>query len=218
MSGQIPGETPLDFLTKNLRQPIKVIEPQDVLNKVDAERAAAEAAKTQPKPEIPFDIHPEKQSTSPPAFEPNKEGSEDAKSLGADGDEGNVPAASGDFKRLRTALKDANKTLAETKIEKEKLATQVKKYETGEAFPDILQEKENEIAKLSQYEKLVSLKTSRAYQEAYIKPLSTLRSKFVEYGKEYGVPEDVMNQALNLKNPRELDSFLEDHFTTLCRS
>lgn len=215
-SGMVSGETPLDFINKNMKQPVQVVQIQDVVAKVEQDRAIAEAArvkeaakpevKIETKPEVPFEIHPEITKAVEPHTAPD--------SVEVDNGETVNPKAE-DFKRVRTALKETNTVLNQIKAEKESLAAQVKKYETGEAFPEILQEKENKIAELSQYEKLVSLKTSKAYQEAYIKPLSTLRSKFIDYGKEYDVPEEVMNQALNLKSSRELDSFLEDHFTPL---
>lgn len=210
----IPGETPLDFLRKNLREPIKVVEPQAIVDQVSKERdakaaaeAAAAAVTVEPKPQEPtYDITPEVKKEEPT-------GGAAELVVGEDGEDASesTPAAE-NFKRLRTALKETNKTLETIKAEKEAVEKDLEKYKTGEAFPEVLQEKENKIAQLSRYEKLVSLKTSKEYQEAFIKPLSTLETKLAEYGKEYGIPPEVMNKALNLKTTPEINRFLEEHF------
>ena len=64
------------------------------------------------------------------------------------------------FKKLRTSHREVKKTLAEKIREAEELKDKVTKYETGEIVPDLIRQKDEEIARLSSYEKLVNLKGS----------------------------------------------------------
>lgn len=210
----VPGETPLDFLRKNLRTPVRVVEPETIVAKVEQERA--EKAKAEAVQNVsPYEITPEAKTSTPSTTIDIRQTGEGDISGSVDGeseDSSKTSLAAENFKKLKTELKKAYQTVDEIKAEKARIEEEVTKYKTGEAYPEVLQEKENKIAELSRYEKLVSLKTSKEYQESFIKPLSTLESKFVEYGKEYNVPPEVMKQALNLKTTPEINAFLEEHF------
>lgn len=219
-AGMIPGETPIDFIRKNMREPTQQVDPQKILEQVQQSQGTSPepVVAKQPNPPTPA---PE---TSTPVLEYDIQTPEDKKETletkteepqSAESDETKEHPGAGDFKRLRGALKEANTNLAAVREEKERLQADLEKYKNGEAFPDILQEKENRIAELSRYEKLVALKTSKEYREAYIRPLSVLETKLTDYGKEYNVPPEVMNKILNAKTTPELNRLLEDHFDSV---
>lgn len=193
-----------------------------------AQPAPAPQGAAEPEPE--FDINPPKKEADAkdtakneptaggevPAEAP-EEGAE------ADGDNGDtdLAATEGDpaaqnFKRLRTKLRETSTTLNTYKEENEKVKAELEKFKTGEVVPDLLQEKENEIARLSRYEKLHNLKMSPAYQEKYLKPLGTNQTKLKEIAKDYGIPDEhldhFVNDALSFTNRADLNRFLSDHF------
>ena len=119
------------------------------------------------------------------------------------------------FKKLRTSHREVKKTLAEKIREAEELKDKVTKYETGEIVPDLIRQKDEEIARLSSYEKLVNLKGSKEYKEKYVTPLQDTKAKLKEIFADYGVPQEeldtVINKALNAQKRPELNSFLLDH-------
>ena len=123
-----------------------------------------------------------------------------------------LPPAAENFKKLRTVLKEKSKALKEVTKEKENLAKTVERYETGAALPQVLKEKEDEISRLSHFEKLHSLKTSKEYQDKYVKPLSNLRNKLNQIATDYELPPEELNKALDITNTAELNRFLSSHF------
>lgn len=125
----------------------------------------------------------------------------------------NVPAAE-NFRKLREKVKHTTKTLAEVKAEKDALEVKVKDYETGKEAPEVVRSMGTRIAELEHFEKLHSLKTSKEYRDAFIRPLEQLQSKAAQMAEEYGVPGEVLNRALGLRN-RDLNGFLEQHFDSV---
>lgn len=120
------------------------------------------------------------------------------------------------FKRLRTSHSELKRTAAQLKEERDTLAEKVKKYDTGEVVPEVLLKKDEEITRLSKYEKLVNLKGSKEYREKFAEPIQEARNKLKEKFAEYNVPEEalenVVNSAFNTKTGRDLNLFLQDHF------
>jgi len=119
------------------------------------------------------------------------------------------------FKRLRTKVKAQEDALKAKDTELQSVAEKLKKYETGEIVPDVLQELQNENAKLSRYEKLHNLKASPEYFNTYVKPLDELTGSLKTLAKEYDLPEEVLDAALNTTSKAELNRFLSDHFDTV---
>lgn len=120
---------------------------------------------------------------------------------------------------VESSLKDMRKLLNETKTtikakdaEIEEVKTKLTKYEKGELFPEVIQEKDAEIARLSPFEKLHSLKTSREYREYFVKPMNQLTEKLEAIAKDYDLPPEVAKEALNINNRAELNRFLSNHF------
>lgn len=149
--------------------------------------------------EIPYDLNPHPKVDTKPEAEtkPVEESISDKEE---------------NFKNIRKKLGDVTSTLKEKDKAIEELSLKVKKYETGEELPDVLKEKDAEIERLSRYEKLMSLKTSPAYKEAYIAPLEKVQGRLGEIAKDYAIPDEVINRALNLTNKKELNEFLTEHF------
>lgn len=232
----VDGDDPLDFINKNLArlQPRNNVEPTEVIKEVEDKRAA-EAAEDKnyvvPVPDLDLtsSFHDKKQAadlTEPkPTEEPKTEEPEqpvEAEEIGeeqtdsdlegeGEGDDNKISAAE-NFKRLRGVVRETKKTLKTKEEELEAVNQKLQQYESGEVFPEVLKEKENRIAHLERCEKLVSLKTSPYYHEAFIKPLTETQEKLVALAKDYEIPEDVINQALSVTNRAELNRFLSSHF------
>lgn len=115
-------------------------------------------------------------------------------------------------------LKKAHKTLKTTHAQilkdLEDAQKKVKAYETGEAIPEVINQKEQEISELSRYKKLHNLKGSKEYQEAVTQPLESHRNRLKAYAEEYGIPEDVLVNASSLA-PRDQNEFLSNHFDSI---
>jgi len=120
------------------------------------------------------------------------------------------------FKRLRTSHSELKKTAADLKKERDELSAKLNKYDTGEIVPEVLKQKDEEITRLSKYEKLVNLKASKEYQEKFVTPIQATTAKLKEMFAEYGVPpeelDNAVNRAINTGNMVDLNRFLQEHF------
>jgi hypothetical protein len=117
-----------------------------------------------------------------------------------------------DYRSLAKAHRVMKKTYKEKLAELEAMQEEISKYKTGAVMPDKIQELSQEVARLKTYEQVVDLKSSREYQEKFLEPLNTSISEIVAYGKEYNIPENIMQKAVDITNEAELNSFLSDHF------
>lgn len=139
------------------------------------------------KPEVPLEVEPKEEGEATLTIEEN-------------------------LKRMRTRNQETHKELEAKKKEAEDLRKKVEELETGKVIPTILQEKENEIQRLSSFEKIVSLKTSKEYQEAFVKPLNDKSLRLKEIAADYNIPEEVMKKAVGITNRADLNRFLSNHF------
>lgn len=208
------GETPMDVLNNIMqRGEPEPFNPQKVADNIRAEREQAADNLPDPiHPQSPDSVDSNVASPLPPEElipEPqsSKPSTEDLLTL--------KDNAAENFKKLRTSLSETKKALKEK--EDALLAKQaaLEEYETGKKVPDFVFEKEKRIAELERFEKLHSLKTSREYTDNYIKPIEAIKEKLHAIGKEYEVPEEVVDQAIGITNRRELNKFLRDHFEDL---
>lgn len=117
------------------------------------------------------------------------------------------------------SIKDMRKIINQNKSELEaertaraKLEADLEKFKTGEAIPDVLREKEEEIDRLKRYESLHGLKLSTEYQKKFVEPFNNSVAQAQSVAKDYGVEEDVVQEALHIDNKRELNAFLRAHF------
>ena len=120
------------------------------------------------------------------------------------------------FKNIRKALSETKAALKEKEKALEETSSKLKAYDTADELPPgvaaQIKERDDKIAKLSKYESIVALKTSDAYKEKFIKPVESIKQKLNAIGKDYSIPPDVMQKALELKNTRSLNAFLSDNF------
>lgn len=119
------------------------------------------------------------------------------------------------FEKLRGVYKETKKSLKTVQEENRALAEKVSNYESGEVVPEVLRQKDEEIVRLSRFEKLVNLKGSKEYREKYINPLNEKTTKLKEMFAEYGVPAEhldhVVSKALTTTNRVDLNRFLQEH-------
>ena len=116
------------------------------------------------------------------------------------------------FKAMRKKLSETSKTLEEIAKQKQELEEKLKKVESGEELPEVVRAKDLKIAELEKYQQLHALKLSPAYKEAYVKPIENIKQRLIEIAADYEIPADVLTEALNVTNRRDLNAFLSDHF------
>ncbi len=155
----------------------------------------------------------EKTDANPQKTEPVSQ--EDASSNDADEEANLANPGAENFKKLRKSHGELKKSLAEIAREKEELRSKLTQYETGEAVPEVLKAKDEEITRLSRYEKLVNLKGSKEYKEKYVTPIEQTKQKLKEIFADYGVPaealDSVVNKAINTSKRPELNQMLLEH-------
>lgn len=209
------GSSPLDFIRNNLNTPplSPPIEPQSVIKEVETKReeqisseiTTPEKVEAPETTDIKYDINPEipKSDIKTDATEPETKQEEPEPAPNSKEE---------NFKKLRQKLHETNTIIKDKEDKLKSLEEKVKKYETGEELPDVLKAKEERIQELEKYERLHALKLSPAYKERFIKPLNVLKERLSDIAADYEIPSNVLEQALNITNRRELNSFLAEHF------
>lgn len=212
------SENIMDFIKANSTIPggtPEEIKPEEIIQEVEASIAKEEASKVTDPPKDVTNVLPETTPENKPAL-PDTEAPtpKEAKPSDVAVDEIDVPdvPVAENFKRLRTKLKETSKTLKGFQEEKAKLEKEIESYKTGKVVPEALQGMEDRVKELEHFERIHSLKTSRAYQEQYIKPLSELKTKLGALAADYDIPPEYMNDALNITNKADLNRFLSQHF------
>lgn len=214
LSSMKEANDPLQFIKDNLKPP--PINPQAI-----SDEAAKKAALSQ-SPAIP------PAADKPPVFDskitippitvtdtPKKEAASDSLKELEDPFPGeDIPKDSiqENFKKLRSFFRETRSKVKETETKLSEVQGELEKYKKGEILPDALKELTTRNAELEKYEKLVALKTSKSYQEKFVKPLSSIQSQINAIAKDYEIPEDVISKALTIDNRAELNRFLSDHF------
>ena len=202
------ADNPLDFIRSNLKGPL----PPEVAalpTQLVAEEDKKREQPTSPVPEA-------KKESSPYPFDPKPE-IKDENKPDATPSETTQSHAEGDdkeenFKILRKKTAELSNVVKEKEKAVEELQEKVKKYETGAELPEVLKAKEARIAELERYERIHALKTSPAYKEQFIKPLTGIKNRLNDIAKDYEIPEEVMSRALELKNRKDLNGFLSENF------
>ncbi len=199
----VSGDSPLDFIKKNLEartpQPEDQL-PQQALAAEEAKRAEAEAPVEPEAPEAPAEPEPEVQTAPEPEAPVEPEAPQEPDN-----------SVATNFKNVRKILTETKTQLSTKEQELQAARQELEKYKTGEILPEELQAKEAEIARLSKFEKIVSLKTSPEYQEKYIKPLSSIQEQLTAIANDYRIPPAKLIGAMNITNQAELNRFLSSH-------
>ena len=116
------------------------------------------------------------------------------------------------FKALRAKIKETKEALKAKDLAYQEITEKVSKYEKGEVLPETLKQREARISELERFERLHSLKTSPSYKRAFVEPVQQIQQKLGGIAKDYGLPEQAINQAMGLTNKRDLNKFLTEHF------
>ena len=197
------AESPLDFIRSNLKGPLPpevAALPAQLVAEEDKKREQPVSPVPEAKKEAspyPFEAKPEPKKEEPAQPTPEAQPTDDKEE---------------NFKNLRKKVSETVTTLKEKEKTVEELQTKIKKYETGEELPEVLKAKEARIAELERYERLHALKTSPAYKEQFIKPLTGIKDRLNAIAKDYEIPEEIMGRALELKNRKDLNGFLSENF------
>jgi hypothetical protein len=216
------GESPLDFIQKNLNrakatQPIAakehaavpLAEPVAVTPKVETPPAETGKAVLTSTGEVSFIPDAVKVEAAPQApatalapqasQEPNFESDDD------------IPPLEKNYKILRTKYKETAKSLKEIVAEKVALAQKIKNYDAGEEAPEYVTALKKRVAILEPLELVHNAKNSDAYKTRVIEPLNEKMTALKAVAKDYDYDENEIEQATNLSG-RELNQFLLQHF------
>lgn len=216
MSNMSTGESPLDFIQKNMG---------NVAPHVQATPLAPVVEATNPTPAVPQQIQSQAQPATPPAAAPAQAASSvDPLPVFDEKKEEVPPAAEAQpntdpddaelgeespevlqkehYQNLRAKAKEARIKTRELEAQLAERDSKLQKYETGEIVPDLLREQNDKIERLSKYEKLINVKTSEEYIEGIAQPLNEKIAKLKETFKGYNIPDEQLDVALN--------HFLED--------
>lgn len=120
--------------------------------------------------------------------------------------------ARANFKRLQEVAKTERKARKELEAKIQEATAQLEQYKKGEVIPDIVQAKDQRIAELEPYEAAVNLKLSPQYQKEFVQPAIELRGQLEQIATDYGLPMDVMHQAVQTSSRKELNQFLAQYF------
>lgn len=218
------AESPLDFIKRNTADmnvaptPVTVSNPQPETPNVQPPTPSNTTSPTIPAkentdPELKFGFEapaPEKNIEEVPEVDPELE---EIDKLPEDPEKEH-------YQKLRAKTRESVIKVKDLSSKLDTATKDLEKYKSGAVVPEIMQQKEAEIARLSTFEKLHNLKSSPEYTEKYIKPLNENHTKLKEVFADYGIPaehlDEVASIALNTKNRAELNNFLaENNFDTL---
>lgn len=230
------AQDPLAFINQNLKAKDSGVDVQRMVD--DLGRAHISDA---PRPDAPAPIPPNLKAPEPVAAPPSEPPPQEDKTIlpapdpFAEPKKDDAPPAEGEppaqeftsdvdleeadkssiqtsYKNLLKKHREREATFRQIEEEKKKLETKLKKIETGEELPEVVKHLEERVAQLEPLEALVDLKKSPAYQDKFVKPLNSINEKLTSIAKDYEIPEEVMNEALELKNGADLNRFLSEHF------
>lgn len=122
-----------------------------------------------------------------------------------------TPAAE-NFKKLRGVVKSERQAKKELEKQLQETMQRLEGYEKGESIPEVLRAKDERIAQLEPYEKVLNLKMSPEYQRNFVEPALQLRTQLEKLGKDYGLPEEVMHNLVGIENQKQLGEFIGRHF------
>jgi hypothetical protein len=215
------GDNILDFVKRNTPgyNPAASAIQQDV-DRMAAERSeqvitAPETPDPTPAPDVVPDITKEDISEEqPPVEEPSEDQAEAAEEAPDEEDELKGSAAE-NFKKLRTKLKEVENDSGKKDKLLEEVTKELESYVKGEKIPEELKKREERLAELENYERILNLKKSTYYQDNFVKPIQQLGDKLDKIAKEYNIDPAQMQRAVNLKSEADLNRFLSNNFDTV---
>lgn len=177
----------------------------------DAPTAPAPA----PAPVEPPSFLPEAPVETPAPEAPVEPTSETEAPTDADQTEPSVsfkPTQAESLSALRKSMLEEKKRAKALEEEKQKLESKLKGYETGSEVPEIVSKKDQEIQRLSLYEKLHNLKGSEEYRTKFIEPLNQKQEQLKQLAADYKIPPNVIMEGMKHTNRADLNRFLAKHF------
>ncbi len=205
--------SPLDFLKAQTAalNPAQSIDPQAAIDKATED---AKKANT-PSPEIPAEPPVQKLSTpaepAPAPAEPTKV----EKPMTGEELLETVSPARANFRKLEQANKEKERLLKEKEDALQAAQAKIKDYETGTVLPEVVQQKENELASLRKYRDLFDLRSAPGYNDKFIRPLQEIETRIEELSKAYNVPKEELLSLTEGKNEAEVNGFLSGSFDAL---
>lgn len=219
------GDTALDFIKNNLKTDESQLDPQKVSDSVALGRESTTTpiqSQTPSSTDIPqvttTSIFGDVPAGETPKETPKVQTQEPTDPIDEpdidipDSSDVQVVSLAENFKRLKTHFKETSKTLKQLQAEKAQVDEELGNFKAGKVVPDILIEQEERISQLEHYEKLHNLKVSKEFREKYISPIASIKTRLGEIAADYEIPKEVIDDAINLTNRRELNGFLSQHF------
>lgn len=212
MSNMVPGESPLDFIKKNiepaaLQSTVPPVVAAPVVPPVEAPQISNPPPAGDPLPK--FDDEPEVPPAAEEPVDPDEEGLEPTPEV----------IQKEHYQNLRAKTKEAKKAARELEAKFKEAESELTKYKTGEIVPDLLREQNDKIERLSRFEKLINVKTSEEYIEQVAAPLNDKVSKLKDVFRSYRIDESQLDAALDHfladRPEAEQNAALLEHFDVL---
>lgn len=203
------GERPKDFVNRLLTQGSQPPPPNPTVESVIADvKTQQELQPVKKEPEPIIDLVSKKEPTQQTESQQQPQLPPEL----LDDDVEPQGSLSANYKLLRTHHKETKQNLNKAIEEKAKLEEELEKYKTGTIVPEVLQAKENEIARLTTYERLFNVKGTKAYKEQVVEPLKKKDQELKQLFKDYEIPESEIPKFMSLNNRADKNRFLSEHF------
>lgn len=116
------------------------------------------------------------------------------------------------FRNLRNALKASNNRVSELETEIAAKEEELKKLESVSELEAKLAEANAKLEKLQKYEDIIGLYGTEGFKEEYYDKVDNIKKDIMSLANDYGVGEDVINQAIGITNQKQLNEFLGQYF------
>ena len=116
------------------------------------------------------------------------------------------------FRNLRNALKASNFRVSELETELAAKEEELKKLDSVTELEGKLQEAESKLEKLQKYEDIIGLYGTEGFKEEYYDKVDTIKSDIMNIANDYGVNEEVIDEALKITNQKQLNEYLGQYF------
>lgn len=116
------------------------------------------------------------------------------------------------FRNLRNALKASNNRVSELETELAAREEELKKLDSVSELETQLAEANAKLEKLQKYEDIMGLYGTEGFKEEYYDKVDNIKKDIMSLANDYGVGEDVINQAIQITNQRQLNEFLGQYF------
>lgn len=116
------------------------------------------------------------------------------------------------FRNLRNALKASNNRVSELETELAAREEDLKKLDSVSDLEAKLAEANSKIEKLQKYEDIIGLYGTEGFKEEYYDKVDNIKNDIMSLANDYGIGEDVIDQAIQITNQRQLNEFLGQYF------